>query len=89
MVDIGALLAVSARWAGQRAKLETALAEQAAALRAARAAAANTQRAERGAQVQLNDVCAALNAAKARIGSLTVSFLLFYFVYHHNLCRLK
>lgn len=78
VVDVGALLAAGARWAAQRARLEAALAEQGAALRAARAAAASTQRAERGAQVQLNDVCAALNAAKARIGSLTVSVLCWF-----------
>ncbi|XP_064071334.1 cell division cycle and apoptosis regulator protein 1-like isoform X1 [Vanessa tameamea] len=78
VVDVGALVAGAARWAGERARLETALADAGSALRAARAAAACTQRAERGAQVQLNDVCAALAAARARIASLTASSKIFH-----------
>ncbi|CAH0729369.1 unnamed protein product, partial [Brenthis ino] len=78
VVDVGALVGGAARWAGERARLEAALADAAAALRVARAAAASTQRAERGAQVQLHDVCAALAAARARISSLTASSKIFH-----------
>ncbi|XP_045447120.1 cell division cycle and apoptosis regulator protein 1-like [Melitaea cinxia] len=78
VVDVGALVAGAARWAGERARLEAALGETRAALRAARAAAANTQRAERGAQAQLGDLAASLAAARARIASLTASSKIFH-----------
>lgn len=72
LVDVGALVKAEARSAAGRARLETALESTRAALRAARAAAASTQQAERGAQTQVSDLSASLTAARARIASLTV-----------------
>lgn len=72
VVDVGALVAAAERGAAQRARLEAALDGARAALRSARAAAASTQQAERGAQTQLGELTAQLNAAKARVTSLTV-----------------
>ncbi|XP_068631122.1 cell division cycle and apoptosis regulator protein 1-like [Battus philenor] len=78
VVDIGALVEQAAKAAGERAKLELALENAKAALKAARAAAASTQQAERGAQSQLSDLNAQLAAAKARVTSLTASSKIFH-----------
>ncbi|XP_026755499.2 cell division cycle and apoptosis regulator protein 1-like [Galleria mellonella] len=78
VVDVGALVAAEARGAAQRARLEAALESTRAQLRAARAAAAHTQQAERGAQTQLSDLTASLAAARARITSLTASSKIFH-----------
>lgn len=75
VVDVGALVEQASRAAGERARLETAIENLKTALKEARAAAASTQQAERGAQSQLCDLSAQLVAAKARVASLTVSFL--------------
>lgn len=72
VVDVGALVASAARSALVRTKLEDELESTKRALKAARAAAAHTLQAERGAQNQLSDVSEHLAAAKARITSLTV-----------------
>lgn len=73
VVDVGALVASAARSALVRTKLEDELESTKRALKAARATAAHTLQAERGAQNQLSDVSEHLAAAKARITSLTVS----------------
>ncbi|XP_073942945.1 cell division cycle and apoptosis regulator protein 1-like isoform X2 [Choristoneura fumiferana] len=78
VVDVGALVAAAERGAAQRARLEAALDGARAALRSARAAAASTQQAERGAQTQLGELTAQLNAAKARVTSLTASSKIFH-----------
>ncbi|XP_039749582.1 cell division cycle and apoptosis regulator protein 1-like [Pararge aegeria] len=78
LVDVGALVLGASRWAGERARLEAALKDAGNALKVARATAARTQNAERGAQVQLNDVSSALSAARTRIASLTASSKIFH-----------
>lgn len=78
LVDVGALVKAEARSAASRARLEGALESTRAALRAARAAAASTQQAERGAQTQVSDLSASLTAARARIASLTASSKIFH-----------
>ncbi|XP_026322034.1 cell division cycle and apoptosis regulator protein 1-like isoform X2 [Hyposmocoma kahamanoa] len=78
VVDVGALVASAARSALVRTKLEDELESTKRALKAARAAAAHTLQAERGAQNQLSDVSEHLAAAKARITSLMASSKIFH-----------
>ncbi|XP_045523505.1 cell division cycle and apoptosis regulator protein 1-like [Pieris brassicae] len=78
IVDVGALVNSAAKWQAERARLQTALEQAQAALKAARATAASTQQAERGAKSQLSDLNADLAAARARITSLMASSKIFH-----------
>ncbi|CAH2071421.1 unnamed protein product, partial [Iphiclides podalirius] len=78
VVDVEALVEQASRAAGERARLETAIENLKTALKAARATAAFTQQAERGAQSQLCDLNAQLAASKARVTSLMASSKIFH-----------
>lgn len=78
VVDVGALVSSTSRWAAERAALERALESTRSALAAARRAALSRQQAQRGAQNQLSDLTASLAAARARVTTLTASSKIFH-----------
>ncbi|XP_063619389.1 cell division cycle and apoptosis regulator protein 1-like [Cydia splendana] len=78
VIDLGAWVAAEARTAALRARLEAALDDARAQLRAARQAAASRQQAERGATAQLGELQDQLAAARARVTSLQASSKIFH-----------